>query len=368
MANCNGDDFPPDGSKGAHRFLLQGSQSTRDEYARLRSEEHASGGSAALIAGAYLRTLEANHGAFSVDTEHTTTAVTLITPGLFADLRVPCKFSEGLAKRGALSECSADELRDLARTVSFCGFSVVRHDVPGYEGSAVCERLTCIDSQPPPRRFPNQWRIQPNWEKGGWVEWGARKDAHGQALYVEHWRRLPGGEAQPFLALRRAAKEGRDGFLLVVGDYFLFLDDRGCGTLPAVVPGQDGHSADRGQLRALTAKASTIEELRVLLSYCAAHGRVSDGWCVSLSSWPWLVGKSLLGQSARISGARVSADGNAVHLTELEAAVGEQRSEPPPVEREWEVLESSGWTVESLRALFQPPATPAKRKCTFDAP
>jgi hypothetical protein len=25
---------------------------------------------------------------------------------------------------------------------------------------------------------------------GGWVEWGARRDRHGQALYVEHWRRM----------------------------------------------------------------------------------------------------------------------------------------------------------------------------------
>lgn len=40
--------------------------------------------------------------------------------------------------------------------------------------------------------------------QGGWIEWGARKDSFGQALYVEHWARLPKGEAGPHLALRRA--------------------------------------------------------------------------------------------------------------------------------------------------------------------
>lgn len=354
MASCQADELPSDGSKGAHRILLRGSESTRDEYKRLRGERHASGGSASIIAGAYLRTLEANHGAFSVDTEHTTTAVTLITPGLFADLRVPCHRSAGLAERGALAECTDSELRELARTVSFCGLNVVEYDVPGYEGSPVCERLTCIDSQPPPRRFPNQWRIQTNWDKGGWIEWGARKDANGQALYVEHWRRFPGGEASPYVALRRSAKEGRDGFLIVVDDCFLFLDDRQGGMLPAVVPGQDGHPYDRGQLQALAGKAASTEELRKLVSYCAAHGKVSDGWCVTLASWPWLEGKQLLGQGARLNNAKVSADGTAVHIQEADIGMAiEQRQEASPlVECEWEVLESSH-SVESLRALLQ---------------
>ena len=30
----------------------------------------------------------------------------------------------------------------------------------GLEGEPVCERLHCIDSNPGPRLFPNQWRIE----------------------------------------------------------------------------------------------------------------------------------------------------------------------------------------------------------------
>merc|ERR1712072_1579329 len=130
-----------------------------------------------------------------------TTAFTLITPGLFADLRVPRNRLPSLFNLRSLGECTECELLELARTQSFAGFHVVRYDVTDYEGDPVCERLTCIDSQPPPRRFPNQWRIETNWAHGGWLEWGARKDSHGQALYVEHWKRLPNDSMESYVAL-----------------------------------------------------------------------------------------------------------------------------------------------------------------------
>jgi hypothetical protein len=206
MADMDLLSFPADGSKGAHRFLLgpsPQSPDTRAEYERLCANEFLTGGDSELIAGAFQRQLNANHSAFAVDTPAVLTAVTLVTPRLFADLRVPKDRPASLAARTSLEDCSEEELREMARTLSFGGFAVVEYGIPGYDGAPVCERLTCIDSQPPPRRYPNQWRIETNWEKGGWIEWGARKDAFGQALYLEHWKRLPGGEAGPHLSLRR---------------------------------------------------------------------------------------------------------------------------------------------------------------------
>ena len=201
--------FPDDGSAGAHRFLLAtGGADTRAEYRRLCDAEFVRGGDSALVAGAYQRALNVNHAAFAVDTPHSLTAVTLVTPHHFADLRVLKERPAAIATRRSLGECDAAELRAMAATVSFGGFAKVEYGLPGYDGEPVCERLTCIDSQPPPRRYPNQWRIETNWEQGGWIEWGARKDAHGQASYLEHWRRMDRGEATPHLALRRGAAEG----------------------------------------------------------------------------------------------------------------------------------------------------------------
>jgi len=249
--------------------------------------------------------------------------VTLVTPRLFADLRVPTDRPASIAARSCLGECTAEELRELARTVSFGGFAVVDYGLPGYDGVPVCERLTCIDSQPPPRRYPNQWRIETNWEKvrmierwprsclscyvaacwqGGWIEWGARKDNFGQALYVEHWMRLPRGDGNPHLVLRRAcsiafscraavqshvlwpskalrlshhigslagcASEGCDGLLLVVDDHFILLDDRPTGRLPTVIPGENGHPKDRGDLTVLAAQAMDCAEVCISMNRC----------------------------------------------------------------------------------------------------
>jgi len=93
-----------------------GGRGTRDEFCRLQRYEHKQGGSASLIIGAYQRTLDVNHGAFAVDTDNTTTAFTLITPGLFADLRVPCDRMPTLLNRRSLRECTECELLDLANT------------------------------------------------------------------------------------------------------------------------------------------------------------------------------------------------------------------------------------------------------------
>lgn len=334
--------FPADGSKGAHRFLLglaPASPDTHAEYQRLCTNEFANGQDSTLVAGAFQRTINVSHAAFAVDTPAVLTAVTIVTPTLFADLRVPTSRSASIAARGSLEECSEFELQELAQTVSFGGFAVVERGLPGYDGDPVCERLTCIDSQPPPRRYPNQWRIETNWPKGGWIEWGARKDAHGQALYFEHWKRLPKGEGGPHLALRRSKAEGQDALLLVVDEHFILLDDRPTGPLPTVTPGEDGHPDDRGALTVLAEQASSAEDLRQLNSYCSVYGSVSAGWRISLSSWPWLEGTPLLGAAGRLKSIEIDAVSSSATIVE----------EGGP--RHWDVVENT-FTPEGLAAML----------------
>eukprot|EP01048_Picozoa_sp_COSAG05_P026539 COSAG05_NODE_7296_length_831_cov_2.027322_2_plen_140_part_00 len=125
-------------SEGAHRFMLRGSPGRQQAYALLRQP---GAGTAAIIGGAFERTLDANHAAFSVSTEHTVTAITLQTPNHFADLRVPTAMSPALLCAGSLRELSPTQLLELASIQSFGGVSFVRYDVEGYIGEAVCERL-----------------------------------------------------------------------------------------------------------------------------------------------------------------------------------------------------------------------------------
>ena len=334
--------FPADGSKGAHRFLLgldDASPDTHAEYQRLCASEFANGQDSALVAGAFQRTVNVNHAAFAVDTPAVLTAVTIVTPTLFADLRVPTSRPASIAARGSLGECSEAELKELAQTVSFAGFAVVEYGLPGYDGFPVCERLTCIDSQPPPRRYPNQWRIETNWPKGGWIEWGARKDFHGQALYFEHWKRLPKGEGGPHLALRRSKSEGQDALLLVVDDHFILLDDRPTGPLATVNPGEGGHPSDRGALAVLAQQASSAEELRQLNSYCSVYGSVSAGWRISLASWPWLEGTPLLGAAGRLKSIEIDPVKNTAIIMEEGGA------------RQWDLLENT-FTAEGLADML----------------
>eukprot|EP01050_Picozoa_sp_SAG11_P030265 SAG11_NODE_8874_length_967_cov_6.228111_2_plen_187_part_01 len=161
----------------------------------------------------------------------------------------------------SLAELSLPELQELSKQHCFAGYSAVEYDVPGYEGQPVCDRLHCIDFQPMPRLRPNQWRVAPLFERGGWVEYGVAKDEHGQAAYVEHWGTLSHSRGGPYLALRRRRlkpatatvagvaatqqqqQQHRDGVLVVVGDWFGWIVDR---PVPlTATPGEAGMPPDR---------------------------------------------------------------------------------------------------------------------------
>jgi hypothetical protein len=138
-----------------------------EAFARLKQAEQG----AALIAGAYNRPLNVRYLTLVVDTEANVNTVDIQTPSIFVDIRIPTDRPN--VSGTALSELTLDELVALSKQHCFAGYSVIEHDVAGYESYPVCNRFHAIDMQPTPRLYPNQWRVQPAFEHGGWVEFGA---------------------------------------------------------------------------------------------------------------------------------------------------------------------------------------------------
>jgi hypothetical protein len=239
----------------------------------------------------------------------------------------------GRLSDGPLAGLSDTELADLAtHTHTFCGAAEV---VGGTASRPEVERSHGVDWQPSPRTSHNRWMAEPQWEHGGWVEWGAA-DAHGQPKYIEHWLTLHASREGPFVALRRrphphgqqahvpsadgAVKadgaDGADGaegaggggrhassqgpsassscssslrsssgecdaYLLVAGDHFAYAQGRpAASALPVVRPGIGGHPADRGRVEPLVKAALHAGERQTLLNIChmvAHYGCVSGG-------------------------------------------------------------------------------------------
>jgi hypothetical protein len=169
----------------------------------------------------------------------------------------------------------------------------------------VCNRLHCFDWAPlDPERASNQWRIQTQFDRGGWVELGVSKDEHGQAAYVEHWATIPGSREGPFLALRKSVGAGQDGLLVVAGSVFGYIIDR---ETPLVA--EEGPSGLHSTAAFVAAEIAKIEEDPSAEAACRAKiesylglecsiGRV-DGWVIDRSTYPWLEGTPLLGAGVR---------------------------------------------------------------------
>lgn len=103
------------------------------------------GESAAVVAGAFLRTLDVNHGSFAVSTPRETVAITLITPHFFADLRVPCDLprnsrSGGAWRSAATTSCGSlpesTLLRGLTLSVARCPATLATRSASGKVGCA----------------------------------------------------------------------------------------------------------------------------------------------------------------------------------------------------------------------------------------
>ena len=356
------------------------------------SEFKATGGRGAdLIVGGYSRAVDIASASFQCDTS--TRVIDIQTPSIFVDLRINVGRGAVASADGFGSMSIADLERLGAEQHCFAGITLVDTDVAGFQGSPVGTRYHAIDYQPPPRKNPNQWRIQTAWEQGGWVEWSARNDAFGQAAYIEHWATLEGSRGGEFLCLYRQ-DELRKGFLVVAGDHFCYILDRPpVAQLSPVTPGKDGHAADRGKLAPLLAAAAAAgdrEQMILLLSLECSYGKIewiregeaeaeggggADGggdaaktkakakarWAIEASTYPWLEGTELAFP------AEFSLDPSTLRATPREAAPPETSAAMENRSAEWALFENS-FADEQLEAMFGAAAAGAAGKPSFGPP
>lgn len=143
-----------------------------------------------------------------------TRAYWIQTSTLFADLRIPPERPD-LCGKTSLAECSDKELLQLARQQGFAGMTLA--------GGDRLHRRRQVDYQPS-RGRDNTRRMR--FEGEVLVE----ENLHGTVQ--ERWQRLAGpqGGVISLRLLEEANLEGRmvtrKGYLLVMGDYFLFVRDR----------------------------------------------------------------------------------------------------------------------------------------------
>jgi hypothetical protein len=95
---------------------------------------------------------------------------------------------------------------------------------------------------------------------------------------------------------KQPTAQDRDGFLVVAGDYFIYILGRETPLAP-VAPGTAGHAPDRGLFtgvvepllaRATTGDQVALQQLRGHFALECSYGKRSTGWVVELSTFPWL--------------------------------------------------------------------------------
>jgi hypothetical protein len=326
---------------------------------------------AAQIAGAYSRPLMMRNGGFFVETEHDVNVVDIQTFSVFVDIRIRTD-RDGQVEcdppATSLSDYSLEQLTVLANNHCFAGFSVIDYDIPGYDGHPVCNRLHCFDWAPTSaKRGNNQWRVQPEFEKGGWVELGVAKDEHGQAAYVEHWATIPGSRDGPFLAMRRSTANGAlDAMLVVAGSTFGYIVERAQPLLAAEAGGDNGSfqgetagivGAEIAKAEAASARGDSEElakcraRIEGMLDMECSVGRIEqDGsWIIERSTFPWLRGTNWMAPAA-----------NARRVVGLDVAGGTAKITTSGAGEDlWEVFENEGVDAATAAQLFGTPATAA---------
>ena len=342
-------------------------------------------GTCGALAGVYRRSADVVPSRLFADT--TTRAVTVCTPSCYVDLRIS-RDRAAVPSRAALAALSLEALGELV-CATHCFGGVATVDARTQR----CTRHIGIDWQPTPRLRANEFRFDPRWAEGGWVEWSTELDGAGQARYVEHWRTLRDSRDGPFLALRRApsAEHPEDALFLVAGDHFVYISGRDrSSALPRVTPGTDGHPADRGSIRPLVAAAVAAGDraalLRMLSLEChygrcnatevgigeefrrLAGGHPEAGvevlpWTIALSTAPWREGTTLakfvgaLGRSVALSGAT---DGSVGGYQQIGALPGSLRDDTGA---EWVLYEAEGIaTAAALRAHLRAVRTPPPQR------
>lgn len=148
-------DFLP--SDLPHYHLQRGS--SREAFARWLKV----GRRSASIVGCWSRPLFA--GGWQESTAQDTEAYNLQTPSLFIDMRFPiARPTARLASKRSLAECSADDLRVLARQHCFAGYSLpdFTPQKPFREGEVITRHHVIDWNFHPrfPRPRPNRWWIE----------------------------------------------------------------------------------------------------------------------------------------------------------------------------------------------------------------
>lgn len=202
-----------------------------------------------------------------------TQAYWIQTSGLHADLRVPAGRPD-FSGKASLTECSADELLWLARQQGIAGMTLA--------GGDLLHRRRQVDYQPT-RGRDNTHRMH--------FEGEVLVEENMPGSVMEKWLRIAGadGGVITLRLLEEAEADGRivprKGYLLVVGDYFLFVRDR---------PEFTRQAASLGDL--FEAQDLERDDMAPFLDCEFSFGRRSGGaqpWNIQLSTLPYREGRAL---------------------------------------------------------------------------
>ena len=240
----------------------------------------------------------------------TTRAYWIQTSTLFADLRIPPDRPDFCGKT-SLAECGDEELLQLARQQGFAGMTLA--------GGDLLHRRRQVDYQPS-RGRDNTRRMR--------FEGEVLVEENLPGTVQEKWQRLAGpqGGVIALRLLEESNREGRPvarkGYLLVMGDYFLFVRDR------TEFTRQAASLEDLFEAQEL----ERDEQIRLLdceFSFGRRNGGV-QAWEIQLSTLPYREGRALFapGQFATLKGG-----GNAL----VQRGMGLNG----PVTRRWSIQE---WT------------------------
>ena len=126
-----------------------------------------------------------------------------------------------------------------------------------------------------PRSRPNKWRIEMREDRNVWKEWAFAKDEHGQHIYMERWERLAGdGGARVALRLAEGPTGVGDAFVVVIGDHFNFIRNRG--TQQPRIPSMANEPGLTGLIDRLAADDGSDADRALAEEYLglrAGHGR-----------------------------------------------------------------------------------------------
>lgn len=204
----------------------------------------------------------------------TTEAYWIQTSALHADLRIPAGRPD-FSGKATLAEYNANDLLWLARQQGIAGMTLA--------GGDLLHRRRQIDYQPT-RGRDNTHRMR--------FEGDVLVEENMQGSVVEKWRRLTGveGGVITLRLLEEAEADGRivprKGYLLVVGDYFMFVRDR---------PEFTRQAASLEDL--FEAQDLERDDMVPFLDCEFSFGRRSGGvqpWNIELSTLPYREGKALL--------------------------------------------------------------------------